>query len=101
MSSSKNLLISMSCLTRNTSIFLMNSASNYAKWGMYAEAVKHYHKALNIEKTDENLWFNLGRALCEGGMLAKGKAALQRALQINPELMEAKVLIAALEKRGL
>ena len=71
------------------------------KMGMYAEAVKHYHKALNIEKTDENLWFNLGRALCEGGMLAKGKAALQRALQINPELMEAKVLIAALEKRGL
>lgn len=71
------------------------------KMGMFSEAVKHYHKALNIEKFDENLWFNLGRALCEGGILAKGKAALERALQINPELMEAKVLIAALQKRGL
>lgn len=71
------------------------------KMGMFKEAVKHYHKALNIEKTDENLWFNFGRALCEGGLTDKGKAALQRALQINPELMEAKVLLAALQKRGL
>jgi len=70
------------------------------KLGMFAEAVKHYHKALQIERCDENLWFNLGRALIDGGLAEKGKAALDRALKINPNMPEAKVLLAALEKKG-
>jgi hypothetical protein len=33
---------------------------------MFEEVVRHYHRALPMEKYDENLWFKLGRALFEG-----------------------------------
>ena len=40
---------------------------------------------LNLEPGDENLWFNLGRALFEGGKKDQGVAALRRALKIDPQ----------------
>lgn len=60
------------------------------KLGMHAEAVRHYHRALALEQNDENLWFNLGRALAEGGQRAQAVRALKRAMGINPELIEAR-----------
>jgi tetratricopeptide (TPR) repeat protein len=68
------------------------------RMGLYAEAVRHYTRAINLSPGDENLWFNLGRALFEGGQKEKGKAAIQRALDINPALNEASCYLASMEK---
>ncbi len=69
------------------------------KLGMYAEAVRHYHRALLVEMHDENLWFNLGRALYEGGMYAASLKAFARALVLKPELEEARQFQCAAEAR--
>lgn len=69
------------------------------KQGMYAEAVRHYQRALNIGQDDEHLWFNLGRALFEWGQAAKAVECLQKALKLNPELIEAKAILHAAQKK--
>ncbi len=66
------------------------------KLGMYAEAVKHYSRALKIEDTDEHLWFNLGRALYEGGQKQKGIEAMKKALRLNPTFPEARAYLKAI-----
>jgi|Deesub1362A_J573_1020465.scaffolds.fasta_scaffold13043_3 tetratricopeptide (TPR) repeat protein len=66
------------------------------KLGMYKEAVQYYRRALALENEDEHLWFNLGRALFEGGDNQKAAKALKRALQLNPQLKEAKVLLSTI-----
>lgn len=63
------------------------------KLGMYAEAIRYYQRALNLEKNDENLWFNFGRALHDGGRKQKAQVALKRALEINSEFTEARLYI--------
>lgn len=63
------------------------------KLGLYKEAAQHYSRALVISQEDENLWFNLGRALWEGGDRAKAANALSNALKLNPNLPEAKKLL--------
>lgn len=65
------------------------------KMGLYAEAVRHYTRALNLSPGDENLWFNLGRALYEGGQKEKGRAVIKKALDINPKLNEATCYLAS------
>ena len=65
------------------------------KMGLYAEAARHYTRAINLSPADENLWFNLGRALYEGGQKEKGIAAIKRSLVINPRLDEAKLYLAS------
>ncbi len=67
------------------------------KMGLYAEAARHYTRAINLSPGDENLWFNLGRALFEGGQKEKGRAAIKRALDINPALNEATCYLASME----
>jgi tetratricopeptide (TPR) repeat protein len=63
------------------------------KLGLYQEAAQHYSRALAISQEDENLWFNLGRTLWEGGERAKAANALSNALKINPDMKEAKQLL--------
>jgi tetratricopeptide (TPR) repeat protein len=67
---------------------------------MYAEAAKHYNKALAMTKDDENLWFNLGRALFEGGNAKMAATALRKALELNPDFVEARALLHNLENGG-
>ncbi len=62
---------------------------NLRKLGMYREAVEYYGRALGLVNNDENLWFNLARALIEGGRKDKGLAALKRCLELNPKMEEA------------
>lgn len=66
---------------------------NLRKLGMYPEAVDYYRRALGLVKNDENLWFNLARALIEGGQKDKGVAALKKSLQLNPKLETAKLYL--------
>ncbi|KIX12219.1 tetratricopeptide repeat protein [Dethiosulfatarculus sandiegensis] len=70
------------------------------KLGMYKEAVMHYRKALAITQNDENLWFNLGRALFEGGSKEQAAKALRKALDLNPDLEEAKAFLYSATKGG-
>lgn len=63
------------------------------KLGLHGEAIDYYRRALSLAKDDENLWFNFGRALWEGGHKNKAAAALKKAMDINPGLAEAKALL--------
>ncbi|MFH1057625.1 MAG: tetratricopeptide repeat protein [Pseudomonadota bacterium] len=67
------------------------------KMGLYAEAVRHYTRAINLAPRDENLWFNLGRALYEGGQRERGLGAIKKALEINPDLDEARKYLAVVQ----
>ncbi len=68
------------------------------KMGMFEEAVRHYHRALLVEKFDENLWFNLGRALFEGGQGLAACKALAKALDLQPDFEAARQFLAVVEK---
>ena len=70
------------------------------KQSKYEQATAVYRQALKISDQDENLHFNLGRCLFEAGQLEKAAASLQRVLAINPDLKEAKVLMAEIRKSG-
>ena len=63
------------------------------KLGLFEDAVRHYSKALKISPDDENLWFNLGRALWESGDKPKASNALSNALRINPNMTAARQLL--------
>lgn len=81
---------------RNKHIF-NECGINMRKLGMYADAVRYYKRALDLGAGDENLWFNLARALWEGGQKAQAQAALERCLQLNPDLESAKIFLAQMK----
>lgn len=58
----------------------------------FTEAVTNYQKAISISPQDENLHYNLARAFLEGGKLEKAETILDKALKLNPEFKEGKVL---------
>jgi len=66
------------------------------KMGLFVEAVRHYHRALSLTAGDENLWFNLGRALYEGGQPKQALGAVKKALEINPNFEEARQYLAGI-----
>lgn len=70
------------------------------KMGLYVDAARHYHRALSLTSGDENLWFNLGRALYEGGQPKPALQALKRALEINPGLDEARQFLMGIMASG-
>lgn len=63
------------------------------KLGMHGEAIDYYRRALSLAKDDENLWFNFGRALWEGGYKDKAISAVKQASVLNPGMAEAKALL--------
>ena len=73
---------------------------NLRKLGMYAEAARYYKRALDLAPNDENLWFNLARALWQGGMKPQAQAAIKRSLQLNPEFEEAKLFLKQMTGNG-
>ena len=50
----------------------------------WAEAVRWFEKAVEIESDDANTWFNLGYARDKGGMDDAAIAAMRRATELNP-----------------
>ena len=78
-----------------------NLGIDLRKQGMFAEAVRHYKRALDLSQSDENLWFNLGRALFEGGRYKQAAPVFKKALELNPQFEEARAFMhAALKKCG-
>ena len=59
------------------------------KQKMYAEAQRYYSRALELCPDDENLYFNLARALYEGGNLDAEANAVRICLSLNPSHVEA------------
>lgn len=63
---------------------LNNQAILYAQKGEYAEAIACFKRALNIEKQNYLLWYNLGLTYRDAGDLKKAKHAIKQANEINP-----------------
>lgn len=63
------------------------------KLGMHDQAIDYYRRALSLAKDDENLWFNFGRALWDGGYKDKAVSAIKQASTLNPNMAEAKALL--------
>ena len=74
---------------------------NLRKSKMYEQAVAYYSRGLELTDKDENLHYNIARAYFEKGEVAKAVTHLDRALQLNPDLEEARQFLAFLEKKGL
>jgi tetratricopeptide (TPR) repeat protein len=70
----------------------------FRKQGKYEEAFDEYRKALLIAPNDENLCYNLGRAYFEVGRNDEALGQFKRALQINPALLAAREMVAAIEE---
>jgi len=62
------------------------------------EAVNNYSKAISISPQDENLHYNMARAYFEEGKLDKAEGHLGKALKLNPEFKEGKILFEHLLK---
>lgn len=70
----------------------------YRKQEKYEKAIQLYNQARQHHPDDENLLFNIARALFEGVDPAGAIAALEEALSLSPEFREAKSLMAMLKQ---
>lgn len=59
------------------------------KNGHYDESIRYYEKSLEIVQTDENVYFNMARVYFEKGLNDSCVSSLEKALNINPEFIEA------------
>lgn len=70
----------------NENVTSLNSqAIDLASKGQYSEAIACLKAAINIEKFNHLLWFNLGITYRDAGDLKHAKHALEQAFQINNE----------------
>jgi tetratricopeptide (TPR) repeat protein len=67
---------------------------------MYDQALEYYRKALSIAPDDENLYFNIARALYQKGDFIRSEKVLAKALSLNPDLAEAQQLMERVRKNG-
>jgi tetratricopeptide (TPR) repeat protein len=58
------------------------------KAGMYDQAMQFYSRAQELGKGDENLYYNMARAMYEQGRPARAMKFLRKALDINPAFEE-------------
>lgn len=68
---------------------------------MAEQAAEYYRRALVLSDSDENLWYNLGRALFDLEDWAGCAEAAQRCLALNPHHPEGKKMLAYLKKKEL
>ena len=70
----------------------------YRKQAKYDLALKLYERALSFSPADDHLLFNQARCQWESGDLGGAGLTLQHAISLNPDFMEAKALLKAVEK---
>ena len=75
-----------------------DAGMQYRATKSYNEAVKNYSRALLISPEDENLHYNMARAYFEEGKRDKAEEFLDKALKLNPEFKEGKLLYEYLLK---
>jgi len=59
------------------------------KQDMTEQACRYYSRAIEVCKTDENLYFNLARAYFHGGLFSEAETTLEMCLFLNPAHEEA------------
>lgn len=64
----------------------------------FAEAITLYEQALSRNADDENLHFNMARALAEGGDIPAAQGHLRQALALRPDFAEARRFLAHLDE---
>jgi len=74
---------------------------NLRKQKMYDQAVDYYSRALELSPNDENLHYNIARAYFGQNKIDQTLTHLKKALELNPDLEEAKKFIEFLEKKRL
>jgi tetratricopeptide (TPR) repeat protein len=67
---------------------------------MFDQALEYYKRALELTTEDENLHMNVARAYYEMGELPNTVESLKRALELNPNLKEARQFWEFLEGKG-
>lgn len=66
------------------------------KKGKILEAINEYKKALLLDSTDEALYYNIGRAYIEAKNKPKAIHSFKKALEIDPDFEDAKIIIKKL-----
>ncbi len=67
------------------------------KQELFDDSIRYYTKALEVNEADENLHFNIARAYHGKKHFDKCRSHLEKALEINPEMEEAKGFLRAIE----
>ncbi len=66
---------------------------------IYALALQHHTKALELSPNDENVWFNLARVYYSLGNLEKAMEYLRRVLAANPGMKEGLIFMEFLQRK--
>ena len=69
------------------------------KDGHLDESISFFSKALELEKNDENIYFNMARVYFDKGDLEKCTKVLEQALSLNPDFKEAGRFVRYVGKR--
>ncbi len=67
---------------------------------MYIQALKYYARAFKLARDDDHLLYNMARTFFEKGSHRTSAVFLRKALEINPELHEAKDLLELVKKKA-
>ncbi|MFH1914439.1 MAG: tetratricopeptide repeat protein [Pseudomonadota bacterium] len=70
---------------------------NLRKQGRFDDAIRFYAKALEVNEGDENLHFNMARALHGRGRCEECRKHLARCMELNPEMTEARCFLRSLD----
>lgn len=68
------------------------------KNGHYDESIRYYKKSLEVIEDDENVFFNMARVYFEKGQRTECVDSLEKALNINPEFIEAQKFLRYCQK---
>lgn len=72
---------------------------NLRKLDKFEDALAYYQKAVEMNPNDDHLYFNIARVYCQQGDLLQAEWNLDKCLEINPDLEQAKLFKAYIEKR--
>ena len=65
--------------------YIKTGWERYGKKGLYPQAVVEYKKALAIDPTNDEVWYNIGGACYKGKKYLEAERAFKAALRLNPE----------------
>lgn len=65
----------------------------------FEEAERIYSRAVALEQTDPNLYFNMGRLYLDMGQWSQVRAAVTKALELEPDFAEAVKMLAYAERK--
>lgn len=73
---------------------------NLRKNGHFEESLRFYQRALEFNDRDENVFFNIARVYFDKGDTDTCRAHLRRALDLNPEFLEARKFLKYCDQHG-